>query len=177
MSGARQWHGPAARDARAVFEMFTQGHAALDKSRGGLGVGLAIVRRARWSCTGGHVEATSAGEHEGSEFAWHLPARAVADGSDGPRASRACRPCEGRRRRAGAGSSSWTTIVDLADSLAMMLQFWARGAHRPRRLRGSRQACICARSHLPRHRDARHQRLRNMSTGSGTVATDRRRCV
>src|SRR5690606_29589785 len=55
-----------------VFDMFTQVHTALDKSRGGLGVGLAIVRRLV-EMHGGAVEARSEGENTGSEFIVQLP--------------------------------------------------------------------------------------------------------
>jgi PAS domain S-box-containing protein len=55
-----------------VFEMFTQGPRTTQQGRGGLGVGLALVRNLV-EMHGGRVEAYSAGPGEGSEFAVHLP--------------------------------------------------------------------------------------------------------
>lgn len=55
-----------------IFEMFTQGRIALDRSRGGLGLGLALVK-ALVEAHGGKVEARSAGAGLGSEFRVELP--------------------------------------------------------------------------------------------------------
>jgi PAS domain S-box-containing protein len=55
-----------------VFEMFTQGPRTTQQGRGGLGVGLALVRNLV-AMHGGTVQAFSAGPGEGSEFAVHLP--------------------------------------------------------------------------------------------------------
>jgi PAS domain S-box-containing protein len=55
-----------------VFEMFTQGPRTTQQGRGGLGVGLALVRNLV-EMHGGSVEAWSAGPGAGSEFAVHLP--------------------------------------------------------------------------------------------------------
>jgi CheY-like chemotaxis protein len=52
--------------------MFTQGPRTTQQGRGGLGVGLALVRNLV-EMHGGRVEAYSAGPGQGSEFAVHLP--------------------------------------------------------------------------------------------------------
>jgi signal transduction histidine kinase len=57
-----------------IFEVFTQGHQALDRSKGGMGLGLALVRRLV-ELHGGTVEVESAGVGKGSEFRVRLPAR------------------------------------------------------------------------------------------------------
>jgi signal transduction histidine kinase/DNA-binding response OmpR family regulator len=58
-----------------VFELFTQANRSLDRSQGGLGVGLTLVRRLI-ELHGGAVEAHSAGLGKGSEFVVRLPALA-----------------------------------------------------------------------------------------------------
>src|SRR6185437_10638290 len=55
-----------------VFELFVQDRDTLERSSGGLGVGLALVRRVV-ELHGGRVEARSAGRGHGSEFLVHLP--------------------------------------------------------------------------------------------------------
>ncbi len=56
-----------------VFDMFTQVDRSLEKSRGGLGIGLSIVKRLV-EMHGGTVEARSPGRGLGSEFVVRLPA-------------------------------------------------------------------------------------------------------
>ena len=63
-----------------LFTLFTQGHSALDRSEGGLGVGLALVR-GLVTLHGGQVEAHSAGPNQGSEFVVRLPVCAAAQAS------------------------------------------------------------------------------------------------
>jgi len=60
-----------------IFDLFTQGARALDRSGGGLGIGLTVVRRLV-QLHGGTVEAFSAGLGHGSEFIVRLP-RSTAD--------------------------------------------------------------------------------------------------
>jgi PAS domain S-box-containing protein len=56
-----------------IFDLFTQDHDTLDRAGGGLGVGLALVRRIV-ELHGGRVEARSEGRGRGSEFIVYLPA-------------------------------------------------------------------------------------------------------
>ncbi len=56
-----------------VFDLFTQGERTLDRSQGGLGLGLALVKRLV-EMHGGAVEARSEGPGKGSEFVVRLPA-------------------------------------------------------------------------------------------------------
>jgi signal transduction histidine kinase/CheY-like chemotaxis protein len=56
-----------------VFDMFTQADDTLDRSQGGLGIGLTLVR-SLVELHGGSVRAESAGRGEGSTFVVRLPA-------------------------------------------------------------------------------------------------------
>ena len=56
-----------------IFEMFTQGDQSLERSQGGLGIGLTLVRRLV-TMHGGSVQASSDGANRGSEFVVRLPA-------------------------------------------------------------------------------------------------------
>jgi signal transduction histidine kinase/DNA-binding response OmpR family regulator len=100
-----------------VFDLFTQVEHSLDRSQGGLGIGLTLVQRLV-EMHGGSVRATSAGTGHGSEFTVRLPAVAGlshhAAGNNGSAA--AC------------GASQLRILVvddnaDAADSLAMLLRF------------------------------------------------------
>ena len=55
-----------------VFDLFVQGERAADRGGGGLGLGLALVRRIA-ELHGGGVEARSDGPGRGSEFTVRLP--------------------------------------------------------------------------------------------------------
>lgn len=57
---------------QSIFEAFTQADRTLDRSRGGLGLGLAIVR-GLVELHGGHVTAHSEGPGRGAEFRMVLP--------------------------------------------------------------------------------------------------------
>jgi PAS domain S-box-containing protein len=55
-----------------IFQMFSQVKSALDRSEGGLGIGLAVVKGLA-ELHGGSVEAQSQGLGQGSTFSVHLP--------------------------------------------------------------------------------------------------------
>ena len=55
-----------------VFDLFVQGEAGRDRDEGGLGIGLALVRKIS-EMHGGSVRAESAGKNRGSEFVITLP--------------------------------------------------------------------------------------------------------
>ena len=56
----------------SIFELFTQAHQTLDRTQGGLGIGLTLVRQLV-ELHGGSVQAYSAGPGKGSEFSVRLP--------------------------------------------------------------------------------------------------------
>lgn len=67
-----------------IFDLFTRLDAARDKYRGGLGIGLAYVRRLT-EIQGGSVQAFSDGEGCGSEFVVRLPVARRANAAVSPR--------------------------------------------------------------------------------------------
>ena len=89
-----------------VFELFTQVDSTLERSQGGLGIGLTLVRRLT-EMHGGSIEAHSEGLGKGSEFTVRLPAIFVAP-SRNERAAEESRslvppPHPGRGRQPGLG--------------------------------------------------------------------------
>ncbi|WP_217428519.1 hybrid sensor histidine kinase/response regulator [Rugamonas rivuli] len=61
-----------------IFDLFVQGNRQLDRAKGGLGIGLALVRNLV-QMHGGEVSAYSAGEGRGSTFTITLPDSLVAE--------------------------------------------------------------------------------------------------
>jgi two-component system, sensor histidine kinase len=55
-----------------IFDLFVQAHHTIDRSRGGLGIGLTLVRRLA-ELHGGTVHAASEGDGRGSTFTVRLP--------------------------------------------------------------------------------------------------------
>jgi CheY-like chemotaxis protein/anti-sigma regulatory factor (Ser/Thr protein kinase) len=98
-----------------IFDMFTQVGASLDRSQGGLGIGLTLVKRLV-EMHGGTVRARSAGAGKGSEFAVRLP---LAAGD--------ARQAEGESPAGAEAAGVRLAIlvvddnVDSAESLAMLL--------------------------------------------------------
>ena len=80
-----------------IFDLFAQGARGLDRSQGGLGVGLTLAMRLA-QLHGGHIEAFSDGPDRGSEFRVHLPGLQLVhgQGSDAQAQSTAARPVSRR---------------------------------------------------------------------------------
>ncbi len=106
-----------------VFELFVQVERSLDRSEGGLGIGLTLVRRLVEK-HGGTVEARSGGPGLGSEFIIRLPllSRAQAGPSQPGNAHRPAPPTPHLARRAGRQILVVDDSHDSADSLARVLR-------------------------------------------------------
>ena len=105
--------------ARA-FDLFVQGDRGLDRSHGGLGIGLTLVRRLA-ELHGGSVEAKSDGPGKGSQFVVTLPLAAEEIATSAPgNASAGKEPINAARRVLVVDDNR-----DAADSLSMLLA--ARG--------------------------------------------------
>lgn len=92
-----------------VFDAFVQGKRSLDRSGGGLGIGLALVRQLV-QLHGGTISASSAGQGQGSSFRLSLPAVPAPTCAAEP----ACLPEAMAARRV-------LLIDDNADSVEMLL--------------------------------------------------------
>ncbi|HEV7508107.1 MAG TPA: ATP-binding protein [Thermoanaerobaculia bacterium] len=108
-----------------IFDMFTQVDRSLERSEGGLGIGLTLVHRLV-EMHGGTVEARSEGPGKGSEFVVHLPVAVVIQ-DPGPQG------------KAGHGEAVVTPAarrilvvddnLDAAESLGMLLGMLGHEVH------------------------------------------------
>ncbi|MGZ5199065.1 MAG: hybrid sensor histidine kinase/response regulator [Telluria sp.] len=104
-----------------VFDLFTQAERTPDRSQGGLGLGLALVK-SLVELHSGQVGAYSAGPGKGSTFTVHLP-RLVEDPPASPR--EAMPPVE---RRGGPAAPLRILVVDDNKDAAQTLQLFLEAA-------------------------------------------------
>jgi PAS domain S-box-containing protein len=99
-----------------VFEVFSQGQRPIDRTEGGLGLGLALVK-GLLELHGGHVEARSGGHGKGSEFLVHLPL--LPEGAPQPATT-----SPSGRLRVGVKSRVLVAddLRDITDSLAIVMR-------------------------------------------------------
>lgn len=103
-----------------VFDLFVQGDTSLDRSKSGLGIGLALVKKLV-ELHGGEVQVSSAGPGKGSEFIVRLP---LAPAGVETKQGEAC---------SGEEADSLRVLVvddqrDIADSITMLLMVCGHSA-------------------------------------------------
>jgi PAS domain S-box-containing protein len=106
-----------------IFEMFLQTTPALERSQGGLGIGLALSK-GLVEAMGGRIEVRSDGAGRGSEFLVHLPRAVETAGEDTAHLSqKEHRHLEPRRVLIA------DDLKDSADSLALLLKMAGHEVH------------------------------------------------
>ncbi|HEX7069759.1 MAG TPA: ATP-binding protein [Rhodothermales bacterium] len=113
---------------KSIFDLFRQGERTLDRSEGGLGIGLTLVRELVGRHDGA-VEARSEGPGRGSEFTVRIPVAEV----EVPPEHESPRP---REKEASPQRRPRIMVVDdnpdIAESMVMLLDMWGfevRSAH------------------------------------------------
>jgi CheY-like chemotaxis protein len=116
-----------------VFDLFVQGERSLDRTQGGLGVGLTIVQSIVQQ-HGGSVRATSAGRDCGSQFEVRLPLMSESMPA-GERARAPTAPAAGSLRVLVVDDN-----VDAAQALCSLVESWG---HQVECVHGGREALAC----------------------------------
>jgi two-component system CheB/CheR fusion protein len=99
-----------------IFKIFTQANASPDRARGGLGVGLTLVR-SLVELHGGTVEAKSEGVGQGSEFTVRLPLASVQRDHGSGDAEEVTRPAPAKPRRVLVVDDNEDQVQSLASLL------------------------------------------------------------
>jgi len=123
-----------------IFDMFTQADQSLEKSRGGLGIGLSLVRRLV-EMHGGTVEAKSEGVGCGSEFVVRIPTCSE-------------RPAEAPEPPSTEGSKASSSlrilvVDDNRDSVTTLTMLLKRLGHQTRAAYDGEEAVAAARDFRP----------------------------
>ncbi|HEU4813823.1 MAG TPA: response regulator [Xanthomonadaceae bacterium] len=121
--------GLAPEQMDSIFDLGSQVDTAIERTRGGLGIGLTLVQKLV-QMHGGRIRVRSPGLGQGAEFRVHLPRRMPGVVADDDSADRPAAPA------AAPGAAPCRALVvddnrDAADTLAMMLELLG---HETRRL-------------------------------------------
>jgi CheY-like chemotaxis protein len=114
-----------------IFDLFTQIGSALDRSQGGLGIGLSLVK-SLVELHGGAVEAHSEGPGRGAEFVVRLP---ILLGAAAGRERERPEPAKPPVAHAPISPAATDRVLvtddnrDAADSLARLLTAWGHAVH------------------------------------------------
>jgi signal transduction histidine kinase len=139
-----------------IFDLFVQAHHTIDRTRGGLGIGLTLVRRLA-ELHGGSVHATSEGDGRGSTFTVRIPTVAAPKlenemGSSTGQQQFDTPPLPVTPRAAGGRQSRFARDVSRGVARA-----WSRGMRSARRRARARAAATRHRS--PARRRVHRYRL------------------
>lgn len=157
-----------------AFELFTQVHAKSDRSQGGLGIGLALVRRLT-EMHGGTVTARSDGPGTGTEFTVRIPALATEQVATSQAVGSETITVTEPRRILVADDN-----LDAAESLTLQLQL---AGHDVRTVHDGLEALAVAKTFKPHivlldlgmpkmdgYETARNMRLRSWGKGATLIA-------
>ena len=127
---------------RHVFDLFTQADRSLDRSQGGLGIGLTLARRLV-EMHGGRVEARSDGPGRGSEFIVRLPAEVPSAAEESAQAA------AGESARSTSSALKILLVEDNIDSAEMMSFLLELNGHEVRAAHDGAEALEAARAFEP----------------------------
>jgi signal transduction histidine kinase/DNA-binding response OmpR family regulator len=122
-----------------VFELFEQGKRTLDRSQGGLGVGLTVVRRLV-ELHHGRVEAESAGPGHGAEFKVRLPCLAEVAAPEDTGVQAALPP---------PGACRVLVVDDNCDAAESVAMYLGMLGHEVRTVNDGKEALACAPVYAP----------------------------
>ncbi|HUP93117.1 MAG TPA: ATP-binding protein, partial [Solimonas sp.] len=125
-----------------VFDLFVQGRRGLDRSEGGLGIGLTLVKRLT-ELHGGTVAAQSEGPGKGSSFIVLLPVATPGSAADSPEAPQAT-----EQLPAGGGLRA-LVVDDNIDAADMLASFLNHSGHSAQRAYDAGSALVLAESFQP----------------------------
>lgn len=119
-----------------VFDVFRQSEQSIDRSQGGLGLGLALVKKLT-ELHGGHAEARSEGKNRGAEFVVKLPLSPTS-------------PARAHDSRRPPGAALHVLLIeDNEDAADMLCQLLRLSGHEVTMARTGREAMTRARESTP----------------------------